>query len=253
VSDVLGWWFAKRDEDGEVRLPHGDGRIVRVGETLTVPGPVVLCERGLHAGVQAHDALQYAPGGMLCRVRLSGQIVHGNYKVVATERTTLAMVDATRTLRVFACCVARGALEAERLLGREPDPRSWAAVEVAARYLDGNATDAELAAARAAARAAAWVAARAAAWDAAWDATWYAAGAAARAAARAAAWVAAWDATWDAARAAARAAARDAARAIHADVLERMCLKAVGEETGEGKRRASPPAPRTPTDPEPGR
>lgn len=62
------------------------------------------------------------------------------------------------------------------------DERSTAALDVARRHANGEATDQELAAARVAARAAA----RAAAGDAAWDAAW------------AAAWAAARDATRDA-------------------------------------------------------
>jgi hypothetical protein len=126
--------------------------------------------------------------------------------------------------REFAAMCADIALTAERDAGREPDPRSWAAVDVALRHAAGMATDEELAAARDAARDAAWAAARAAARAAAWDAArdaardaaWAAAWDAARAAARDAARDAAWDAAWAAARAAARAAAwaaaRDAAR-----------------------------------------
>ena len=67
------------------------------------------------------------------------------------------------------------------------DPRSLAALDVAERYANGQATADDLAAAGAAA------------WDAAWDAAW------------AAAEVAAWDAARAAARAAAGAAAWDAA------------------------------------------
>ncbi|HEX6972592.1 MAG TPA: hypothetical protein VF234_10280, partial [Limnochordia bacterium] len=75
MSETLeAWWFCRADDDGVVRLPHGDGRVVRVGETLTVPGPVILCERGLRASVRAIDALPYAPGPIVCRVRLSGEI-----------------------------------------------------------------------------------------------------------------------------------------------------------------------------------
>ena len=55
------------------------------------------------------------------------------------------------------------------------DPRIIAALDVAERFANGEATQAELDAAR----AAAWDAARAAAWAAAWDAAWDAAGAAA--------------------------------------------------------------------------
>jgi len=105
--------------------------------------------------------------------------------------------------RLFAVWCAR---QVEHLM---EDDRSCAALNVAERYANGQATDEELAAARAAAWDAAWDAARAAARAAAGAAAWDAARAAAWDAARAAAWDAAWDAAW----AAARAAAWDAAGA----------------------------------------
>ena len=93
-----------------------------------------------------------------------------------------------RTWRLFAVWCGR---QVQHLM---TDPRSTAALDVAERHANGNATDEELAAARAAAwavaRDAAWAAARAAAWAAARDAAW--------AAARTAAWAAAWAAAWDA-------------------------------------------------------
>ena len=68
------------------------------------------------------------------------------------------------------------------------NPRSLAALDVAERHANGEATDEELYAARAAASDAAsdaaWAAAWAAAWDAASAAAWHAAQAAAQAAAR---------------------------------------------------------------------
>ena len=75
-----------------------------------------------------------------------------------------------RTLRLFAAWCARTALDAERAAGREPDPRSCAAVEIAERYALGNADDRELRAAYAAA------------FDAGCDSAYAAAYAAARAA-----------------------------------------------------------------------
>jgi hypothetical protein len=60
--------------------------------------------------------------------------------------------------RLIACACARRALEAERAAGREPDQRSWRAVEVAERFARGEATDQELAAARNEAWAWAWAA-----------------------------------------------------------------------------------------------
>jgi hypothetical protein len=113
------------------------------------------------------------------------------------------------------------------------DPRSLAALDVAERFANGEATEAELAAARDAAKAtadAAWDA-RAAAWAAA-AAAWAARDAAdaARDAADAArdaadaAWAAAdaaWDAAWDAAAAAWDAA--DAARDAQEKHLRELC------------------------------
>ena len=92
-----------------------------------------------------------------------------------------------RTLRLFAVWCAR---QVQHLM---QDKRSLAALDVAERHANGQATDEELMIARddafAAARAAAWAAARDAAFAAAGDADW-----AAFAAARAAAWAAARDA-----------------------------------------------------------
>ena len=90
-------------------------------------------------------------------------------------------------MRLYAVWCAR---QVQHLL---TDPRSLAALDVAERHAKGEATDAELAAAR----DAAWVAAR----DAAWDAAWVAARVAARDAGNAAL-AAARDTAWDAAQAA---------------------------------------------------
>ena len=49
-----------------------------------------------------------------------------------------------QTLRLFAAWCARTALDAERTAGREPDPRSWAAVDVAERHAVGHATEDEM-------------------------------------------------------------------------------------------------------------
>ena len=118
-----------------------------------------------------------------------------------------------RTWRLFAVWCGR---QVQHLM---TDPRSTAALDVAERHANGNATDEEL--------AAAWDAARDAAWDAAWDAARDAAWAAAWAAARAAAWAAARAAAWDAAWAAARAAAWDAARAAAWDAQKSKFIEMV--------------------------
>ena len=168
-AHIDGWWFSK----GRT-LPHGDGRRIKVGITHGVKGAIVACENGLHASVKPLDALGYAPGPVVWRVRLSGVIVpHGEDKHAASERTYLAGgVDVTEALQTFA------RLEAFRVI------HLWDAPDVVKRYLKTGGE-----------------ALRDAARDAAWDATWAAAGAAARDAARAAAWDAARAAAWDAQKA----------------------------------------------------
>lgn len=100
------WHFAHCDNNGTPRLNHGDGREIRLGETLTVEGEPVLCERGLHAGARVSDALKYcAYTACLCMVELSGTVIHGTDKSVATRRTVIAMLTAEQTdalLREFA-------------------------------------------------------------------------------------------------------------------------------------------------------
>jgi len=77
----------------------------------------------------------------------------------------LAMTLPARHQRMLACSVAEWALQRERACGRDPDARSWAAIEVSRRYADGLATNDELAIARRAASDAALNVA----WDVAWE------------------------------------------------------------------------------------
>ena len=180
---MLGWYFTQTE-----KLRYGDNRAIAVGVTHTVDCEPVLCEAGLHASRRLIDALKFAPGVILYRVRLGGKIIHGDDKSVATERTYIKRLDADKVLRAFA---RKCALDVVHL---------WDCPEVVREYLETG--DEKLrAAAGDAARNAAWAAAGNAAWNAAGDAAW------------AAAWNAAWNAAWAAAGAAAGDAARDAAGA----------------------------------------
>jgi hypothetical protein len=166
---VQGWHFV----NGTLR----DGRPIPAdGEVLRYTGPLVMCESGLHASKEPFDALQYAPGPTLCLVNCAGEIVEGDDKLICTERTIIARMDATDLLRYFA---RMQALSVIHLWDTEPQ-------DVVLDFLM-TGDESLRAAAGAAARAAAW----AAAWAAAGDAAWAAARAAAGAAARAAAWAAA--------------------------------------------------------------
>jgi len=169
-----------------------DGRPVpRDGAWLTHSGPVDMCHSGLHASRHPFDALQYAPGHVLCLVECEGVVSEAPDKLVCRRRRILRRRDMTGYLRWFARSQALSVVHL------------WDAPDVVLDWLmsgDETLRDAACAAVRAAARAAAANSAWAAAWDAAWDAV------------RAAAWDAAWDAAWAAVWAAVRAAAWDAAR-----------------------------------------
>ena len=96
-QDMICWHFLPAN-----RMTRWNSQLVTVGQTLISPDSLKLCESGLHASVKALDALQYAPGPIICRVELGGKIVQDKDKCVASKRTCRAMNDATETLRYFA-------------------------------------------------------------------------------------------------------------------------------------------------------
>ena len=197
---MLAWHFLPEDK----RLGYGDGRLVEVGATLECEGEPELCGNGMHGSARLIDAVHYARGPIVCRVKIEGDVIESEDKLCGRRRTVLWMMDATRILHEFACACAEDALA----LVEQPDERSVAAIEAKRSWLKGEITDKKLDSAW----AAAWDASQNVAWvasAAASAAAWAAVRAAARAASRAAR-----DASWAAARAAswaARDAAQDAA------------------------------------------
>ena len=157
------WHFASND----LRFGYYDHREIIAGESLRVDAAPVLCEFGLHGSERLIDALKYAPGNMLCRVTLSDGLIIGDDKAVARDRYTHWIFDAENALRDFAATVAENALLAERAAGREPDPRSWAAVKFVRDLLAGKIRQEDVAAAWSAAWSAADSAARSSAWSSA--------------------------------------------------------------------------------------
>lgn len=138
MDTITGWYFS---EESRV-LRFGDARPIAIGVTHGIDGPIKLCERGLHASVRAIDALNFAPGPIVWRVELSGDVIRGDDKCVASRRTYIAGgVDASKAMRAFA---RRCALDVAHL---------WDVPVVARNYLETG--DENI---------------RAAAWAAAWDA-----------------------------------------------------------------------------------
>jgi hypothetical protein len=202
-TTLLGFHFsADTLRDGSPLPPVGEW--FRLPESV----PIRPCVSGLHASVHPFDAFEFAPGPLLHRVELRGELTpHGDPidKWAGRERRIIASLDATDLLRAFARHCALDVL------------RLWRAPQSVRDYLEAGDE---------AKRDAAWNAASAAASVAAWDAAWDAASAAASAAARAAARDATSPAAWDAARAAAWAAAWDAARAAQRVRFRKMVTSA---------------------------
>ena len=121
-----------------------DGKLVPAdGVPLIFNDRPILCEQGLHASLDPFDALEFAPGETLCLVECGGTIIQASDKLVCTERTIIARMDASEMLRFYARMQALSVVHL------------WDAPEVVFDYLmTGNE------AIRAAASAAAWDAAR---------------------------------------------------------------------------------------------
>ena len=215
MNQIIGYHFTS------ATLRNGEP-IPKLGAWLIHTGEIVPCSSGLHASIKVFDALQYAPGPMLHKVILSGELQsHGNPidKYVGRKRKILASIDATQLLWDFARWCALSVAD------------KWDCPAIVRQYLE-TGDETLRAAAGAAAMDAAWdaasrAAARAAAMDAAWaaasrDAAWSIAWDAAMAAARSASAAAAGDATWTSARAAAWDAAWAAARDAQSKHLQSM-------------------------------
>ena len=167
---MIAYWFCQK----KMTSPNAPKMVWKVGQTRTMKGKIVPCERGFHASPTLWDALTYAPGPIACLVELGGTIIpHGDDKFAASSRKLLAAVDVSKELRLFAADCAEHVIHLfEREYPNDDRPRK--AIEAARAYadgeIDGDAAWAAVEAARAAAWDASWDAARAAAWDADWDA-----------------------------------------------------------------------------------
>ena len=153
-KSVLAWHF--------VGATLRDGSPVPAdGVNLKFDGTPALCHVGYHASIDPFDALQHAPGPILCRVRCGGTIIQSADKLVCTERTIIRRLDATDGLCYFARMQALSVVH--RYPGEPADE------VIAWLFGDDSARSAAWSAARSAAESAAWSAAESAAWSAARD------------------------------------------------------------------------------------
>jgi len=169
---ILAWHFIGADR----RLAHdGSDLTVEPGYIYSIGDDEIVkpCRVGLHASISAFDALQYATGPVICRVRLWGDLQHhDNDKIAARHREVLAVADVARQLRLFACFCVRSTPIGNGKTAWDllTDERSRNAVIVAERFANDEATAEESEAARGSAWGAAMGSARGAAWGAAREA-----------------------------------------------------------------------------------
>lgn len=125
-------------------LAYGDGRLVTVGKKFSVSGPIKLCENGLHASKKVSHALNYAPGLVLCVVRVSGNIQEGADKICGRHREVVWMRNVSAELDEFACQCTEMALRREEKLGHVIDPRIWDSISVKRAWMRKEAKIADL-------------------------------------------------------------------------------------------------------------
>ena len=95
------------------------------GEWLIHDGDLYMCREGLHYSKRLIDALQYAPGNVLCRVECRGEQEHQDDKSVCTQRRILWRVTVPdEVLRRFA---RRCALDVVHLPWLRPMLSPWPA------------------------------------------------------------------------------------------------------------------------------
>jgi hypothetical protein len=95
---IKAWHFS----DTNRRLRYGDNRRILLRKTLTVDVRPHTCHTGLHASIELTDAIKYAPGPILFRVDIGGQIAYGGDKICGTERTALWSLDVRDVIRKHA-------------------------------------------------------------------------------------------------------------------------------------------------------
>lgn len=142
MGPITAWRFL----DQERRLspqspespPAGLGRVFHAEDAQAA----VL--RGVWGCTDLADALRHGHGLVACHIRLDGVIRQRRHTITdARELTIEWMQDATRVVNQFTCDAVMTYLLQMREVGRETDPRLWAAVESQQAWLDGTVSDAQ--------------------------------------------------------------------------------------------------------------
>lgn len=129
MKSVLAWLFLS--DDG--KLADGHWHPVQAGSILEVPS-------GLRAYTDPLSALIHAPGSLVCRVRLEGEIKRRGDIVEAPWLKVLWIGEANKTLHLFALHIAKSVLVSEQESGRAMDTRSSRVLRAKGDFLNGKAS-----------------------------------------------------------------------------------------------------------------
>lgn len=141
-EEVVKAWHWVADNG---RLNFEDKRKVVVGKTMTMKGPLKpsLCSRGMHGSERVIDALYFAPGGMLCRVEIWGDLQKSNDKLCGRHRKVLWALTPRQTQKILKLWILDCA---EALLDKFPkEPKAKDLIRKAIDVIKLKQTDEELA------------------------------------------------------------------------------------------------------------
>lgn len=101
----LGWHFLPAD----MKLEYGDGRLVVVGQTLSMNGRAKpqCCSDGMHAAEKLTQAASFKKGPVLCRVEVSGDI-HTQYAKFCGRNRKVLWAKALTVKDILACLKSVG-------------------------------------------------------------------------------------------------------------------------------------------------
>lgn len=149
LDKKLGWHVLP----ASMKLAHGDNRIARIGETLSVAGricnfPVIKNgEAALHASPFADFALFLAPPinepFVFCRVELWGDVLDAFDAWIGRHRKLLWYVPAAQSMKIaFEWATSRVENTIGRLLaaGRPLHPRNQESLRLIRQWLNGQIT-----------------------------------------------------------------------------------------------------------------
>lgn len=136
---MKAWHFLRKNK----KLRYGDNRIVKSGETYEDyrGRKPEICRCGMHGSKKLINALEYSSGPIICRVDISGNLMHGFKYFCGRYRKVLWMFDASDVLHKFGCINAKELFDCCRW---NPDINPYSLIEAKYKWINGEITNRQL-------------------------------------------------------------------------------------------------------------